>query len=288
VRYGFIAKHRGEFRIARMCAVLEVSASGYYAWRKRRPSRRARENEALLTTIREVHQASRAAYGADKTWHALRARGVRCGRHRVARLRCIHGIEARRRRRFRRAKRSYRHWPVAPNLVRQNFVTQGTNRIWLGDTSFIHTRAGTLYLAVLIDLYSRKVVGWAMGARHDEALAIAAWTMAVANRRPGPGLIHHTDQGGLYRSALYRGGVLAHGARLSMSGKGNPYDNAVVESFFSSLKNELVHHESFETREHARIAVFDYIEIFYNRQRLHASLNYMTPIAYEQLNLTPN
>jgi transposase InsO family protein len=271
-----------------MCAVLGVSASGYYAWRKRRPSRRAQANEALLAKIREVHETAREAYGAHKTWRALRECGIACGRHRVARLRRAHGIEAKRRRRFRLTKRSYRHWPVAPNLVNQNFATDRRDRVWMGDTTFIHTRAGTLYLAVLIDLYSRKVIGWAMAARHDEALAISAWTMAVANRRPKPGLVHHTDQGGLYRGASYRNDVLARGGKLSMSGKGNAYDNAVVESFFSSLKNELVHHESFKTQEHARAAIFDYIEVFYNRQRLHAALNYMTPVAYEQSNLTPD
>jgi putative transposase len=288
VRYAFIEEHKGEFSIVRMCAVLRVSASGYYAWRKRRPSRRARENEALLGTIREVHEASRGAYGAFKTWRALRDRGLRCGRHRVARLRRAHGIEARRRRRFRLTKRSHRHWPVAPNLVKQCFVANRRDRVWMGDTSFVHTQSGTLYVAVLIDLYSRKVIGWAMSAHHDESLALSAWNMAMETRKPPPGLIHHTDQGGLYRSTLYRSLITDQGARLSMSGKGNPYDNAVVESFFSSLKNELVHHESFKTREHARAAIFDYIEIFYNRQRLHATLNYITPVAYESANLTPS
>jgi transposase InsO family protein len=287
VRYQFIKQHAGEFSVVRMCAVLRVSPSGYYAWARRSQSARARENEVLLSKIHEVHRTSRGAYGAHKTWRALRDRGIRCGRHRVARLRRAHGIEAKRRRRFRLTKRNYRHWPVAPNLVNQHFVTDRPDRVWMGDTTFIHTQAGTLYLAVLLDLYSRKVIGWAMAARHDETLAISAWTMALANRRPEVGLIHHTDQGGLYRSALYRGNILAQGARLSMSGKGNAYDNAVVESFFSSLKNELIHHQVFKTRDHARAAIFDYIEIFYNRQRLHASLNYTTPVAYESANLTP-
>jgi transposase InsO family protein len=288
MRYAFIQAHRHEFRIRRMCAVLKVSASGYYAWARRKPSRRARENDRLLEAIRTVHRRSREAYGAYKTWRVLRTEGVPCGRHRVARLRRAYGIEAKRRRRFRMAKRSYQHWPAAPNLLAQRFAAGQGSQIWVGDTTFIPTRAGTLYLAVLIDLHTRKVVGWAMAARQDEALVLSALNMAVRHCRPQPGLIHHTDQGSIYRASGYRQELAKQGARLSMSGKGNAYDNAVAESFFSSLKNELVHHTSFPTQDHARAALCDYIEIFYNRQRVHASLNYMTPIEYEIANPIPN
>ncbi|MDX2142811.1 MAG: IS3 family transposase [Rhodospirillaceae bacterium] len=285
MKYAFIRDHERRFKIGRMCTVLGVSRSGYYEWRDRPLSRRARTNLDLLQTIRRLHVEAREAYGADKTWRVLRARGVSCGRHRVARLRRVHGIEAKRQRRFRViARQHYTAIPAAPNLVAQRFGADRPDQVWMGDSTFIATRAGWLFLAVLIDLYSRKVVGWAMGAQHSQELAAAAWRMAADQRRPRPGLIHHTDQGALYRASQYRAGVESCGARLSMSAKGNPHDNAVVESFFSTLKNEMVHHRTFDTREQARAAIFDYIEAFYNRQRAHASLNYLSPAEHELAN----
>jgi len=282
VKYAFIRAHARRFKVGRMCAVLGVSRSGYYEWRDRPLSRRARANLHLLQTIRRVHAEAREAYGAYKTWRVLRARGVACGRHRVARLRRDHGIEAKRQRRFRViARQHYTAIPMAPNLVAQRFSVERPNRVWMGDSTFISTRVGWLFLAVLIDLYSRKVVGWAMGAQHSQELAATAWRMAAEQRRPPPGLIHHTDQGALYRASEYRSGVESSGARLSMSAKGNPYDNAVVESFFSTLKNEMVHHRTFDTREQARAAIFEYIEVFYNRQRAHAALDYRSPVEHE-------
>ena len=282
MKYAFIQDHVRQFKIGRMCAVLGVSRSGYYEWRDRPLSARARRNVTLLGAIRRVHVEAREAYGAYKTWRVLRDRGVVCGRHRVARLRREHGIEAKRKRRFRVvAKQHYTAIPMAPNLVAQKFSTDAPNRVWMGDTTFIATRAGWLFLAVMIDLYSRKVVGWSMGPQQTQELAMAAFRMAVEHRKPGPGLIHHTDQGALYRSGEYRAEVEAVGAHLSMSAKGNAYDNAVVESFFSTLKNEMVHHRTFDTREQAKAAIFDYIEVFYNRQRAHASLNYRSPNQHE-------
>jgi putative transposase len=289
VKYAFIRAHVRRFKIGRMCAVLGVSRSGYYEWRDRPLSARARQNLTLLGTIRRVHVEAREAYGAYKTWRVLRACGVSCGRHRVARLRRAHGIEAKRQHRFRViARQHYTAIPMAPNLVAQRFTTDRPNRVWMGDTTFISTRVGWLFLAVLIDLYSRKVVGWAMGAQHSQELAASAWRMAADHRQPQPGLIHHTDQGALYRAGEYRSSVERQGARLSMSAKGNPYDNAVVESFFSTLKNELVHHCVFDTREQARAAIFDYIEVFYNRQRAHAALNYLSPTQHELENRVTN
>jgi transposase InsO family protein len=277
-----MATHRTHGRVARWCAALGVSRSGYYAWRACPESRRARENRALLTRIQAVHTEAREAYGAVKTWRVLRAQGVACGRHRVARLRRAHGIEARRRRRFRLAYTARNSAPAAPNLVDRQFHAPAPNRIWAGDITFIPTRQGWLYLAVVLDLYSRRIVGWAMSARPDSHLVLDALTMALTHRRPAPGLIHHSDQGIQYSSGVYQARLKTSGLVPSMSRKGNCYDNAVVESFFSSLKNEGTDHETFPDRDHARTALFAYIELFYNRQRVHATLDYQTPEQYER------
>jgi len=282
MKYACIHAHRTHQRVARLCAALGVSRSGYYAWRACPDSRRTRENRALLTRIQTLHTAHREAYGAVKTWRVLRAQGVACGRHRVARLRRAHGIEARRRRRFRLAYKARNSAPAAPNLVDRQFHAPAPNRIWAGDITFIPTRQGWLYLAVVLDLYARRVVGWAMSARPDSQLVLDALTMALTHRRPAPGLIHHSDQGIQYASGVYQACLTAHGLVPSMSRKGNCYDNAVVESFFSSLKNEGTDHETFPDRDQARTALFAYIELFYNRQRVHATLNYQSPEQYER------
>jgi transposase InsO family protein len=212
----------------------------------------------------------------------LRARGFSWGRHRIARLRREAGIEARRKRRFRITTQS-RAGMVAPdNRLKQNFETKKANRVWVGDITFIATAAGWLYLAVLIDLYSRRVVGWAMSERIDQQLVLDGLNMALLQRKVKPGLIHHTDQGRQYSSAAYLAVLKRHGINPSMSRRGNCYDNAVAESFFSSLKNELVHHCSFKTRDEAKAAIFEYIEIFYNRQRRHQKLHYLSPVDYER------
>lgn len=281
MRYTFIREHEGEHRVRTMCRVLEVSRSGYYGWRERAPSARATANARLLARIRTIHAASRENYGARKTWRALIEAGERCGRNRVARLRQAHGIEAKRLRRF-RASYAARQSVFAPNLIARDFRASAPDRVWVGDMTFIPTREGWLHLAVLLDLYSRRVVGWAMGANANRSLVIGALTMAIENRAPRAGLIHHTDQGTLYATGAYRAVLAEHGMLQSMSRKGDCYDNAVAESFFSSLKNELTWHRSFESRSEARRAIFDYIELFYNRSRLHQSLDYVAPIAYEE------
>jgi transposase InsO family protein len=235
----------------------------------------------LLQHIRTVHIETREAYGAVKTWRTLQARGIACGRHRVARLRRANGIEARRMRRFRAAYQGRNCAPPAPNLVARQFAVSAPNRVWAGDITFIPTRRGWLYLAVVLDLYSRRVVGWAMGDRINGSLVLDALTMALEQRQPEPGLIHHSDQGMQYASGTYHAVLQAHGLRVSMSRKGNCYDNAPVESFFSTLKNEWTWHQTFQDREQARAALFDYIELFYNRQRGHAALHYQSPVQYE-------
>jgi len=283
VKYAFIRAHQCEFHIVRMCHVLQVGRSGYYDWRVRPESRRAEQDRALLQDIRKVHEQSKEAYGAIKSWRALQQAGIVCGKHRVARLRRLAGIEARRKRKFRLAYQSRNSAPAAPNLLRAPFETSHPDRVWMADITFIPTRVGWLYLAVLIDLYSRLVVGWSMKERPNKELVNEALMMAVERRRPEPGLMHHSDQGMLYATGSYLGLIKQYGIVRSMSRKGNCYDNAVVESFFSSLKNEIIHHRDYHTREQARTDIFEYVELFYNRRRIHQSLDYLTPMKYESV-----
>ena len=276
--------HEAQFGVKRMCHVLEASRSGYYEWCARSQGAQAAKDQVLLEQIRRVHRQCKHAYGAKKMWIELNAQGVRCGKHRVARLRKGAGIEARRTRRFRIKQRHQKTAPAAPNLVAQQFHTERRDRVWVGDTTFIRTRAGVVYLAVLLDLYARRVVGWATGHRHDLQLVLSALRMALEQRRPEPGLIHHSDQGSIYGATIYREALQIHGLRPSMSAKAVPHDNAVAESFFSTLKNELVHHCTFATRDNACKALFDYIELFYNRRRLHQALGYVSPMVFEVRN----
>lgn len=277
MKYDFMRSHASEFSLAGMCRVLSVSRSGYYGWCRREPSMRQRDDLALAAHVRRVHATSREAYGARKVWKALVAEGIACGRHRVARIRRESGIEARRRRRFKVTHYARRHKNTAPDRIRRRFQAERPNQCWVGDVTFISTRQGWLYLAVLIDLCSRKVVGWAMSDRNDEPLVSAALRMAITHRQPPAGLIHHTDRGVLYSSGNSRRLMAAHGLLANMSRHGDCYDNACAESFFSTLKNELIHGEAFATRDAARIAIVTYIEGFYNRQRLHQTLGYRTP-----------
>jgi putative transposase len=281
VRYQFIDTQRPFHRLVCLCAVLRVSRSGYYAWRTRPASARAQANAWLLTRMQQLHAATKERYGAVKLWRALQTAGVACGRHRVARLRRQQGLVARRIRRFRLVVERHQFAPPAPNRLQQVFVAPTVNRIWAGDLTAITTRAGWLYLAVLLDLYSRRVIGWAMSATPDKQVAVSALQMAIARRQPAPGVIHHTDQGALYTSGAYQQLMAQTGLVASMSRKGNCYDNAVVESFFSTLKNELVHDRDYHTREEARAEVFEFIEVFYNRQRLHQTLGYVSPVQFE-------
>jgi transposase InsO family protein len=286
MRYHFIADHQRQFRVTTMCRVLNVSRSGFYAWRMRPPSARSEANAKLLARIRGIHTDSRENYGIVKTWRALTKAGITCGRHRVARLRQAHGIEAKRLRRF-RSNYAPRNPQTIPNLLNRDFAAPAPDRAWVGDVTFVPTREGWLYLAVLLDLYSRRVVGWAMSELQNRTLVIDALTMAIEHRCPKPGLIHHTDQGILYATAAYRSVLKAHGMIQSMSRKGDCYDNAVAESFFSNLKNELTWHCRFPDRTTARAAIFDYIEVFYNRQRLHQTLDYVSPVRYEERRVVP-
>lgn len=271
------------FRVRVMCAVLDVSTSGFYGWARRPVSRREHSNRRLLQRIRSIHADSAENYGAIKTWQALRNEGELCGRHRVARLRRINGIVAKRMRRFRATCAARNSAPAAPNLLAQDFTANTANSIWVSDITYIATRKGWLLLAVVVDLFSRKIVGWSMNDRINQQLVIDALIMAIRQRNPRPGLIHHSDQGVQYTGPSYRNILKAHDMIESMSRKGNCYDNAVAESFFSNLKNELVYHCDYYNRDEARAAIFKYIEVFYNRQRLHETLGYISPAQYEAL-----
>lgn len=282
MRYAFIQAHRQEFRITRLCEALQVSRSGFYAWHGRPESPRAQQNRDLLAHMQTLHQQTREAYGARKMWHLLKQEGYACGRHRVARLRRLAGIVARRRRRFVRTIQARPEKISLPNQLHRAFTVAEKNRVWVADITYIPTRAGWLYLAVLVDLYSRRVVGWAMSERQTTTLVVEAWRMAWAQRRPATGLLHHSDQGNQYLANLYRRVLTQRGVVLSVSRKGNCYDNAVAESFFSTLKNELTHEHSFRDRTEARQAIFQYIEGFYNRTRLHQTLGYRSPEEFER------
>lgn len=279
--------HRHEHRIMAMCRVLQVSRSGYYSWKTRPESPRRRENRHLLTRIQTVHVRSREAYGVIKTNRALREQGLTVGHNRIARLRQVHGIVAKRVRRFRLSYAARNSEPAAPNRLERNFTAEQANRVWVGDITFIPTREGWLHLAVLLDLYSRRIVGWSMGDRQNRQLAIDALRMAIERRQPKPGLIHHTDQGILYATAAYREILKEHHMLPSMSRKGDCHDNACAESFFSGLKNELIWDQDFRTRAEARSAIFEWIEVFYNRERLHETLDYVSPVRYEEQRVVP-
>jgi putative transposase len=281
MKYQFVAAYQTEHRLTRLCQTLGVSRSGYYAWRRRPASPRTRANARLVGQMQQLHRQTKERYGAVKLWRALLASGVACGRHRVARLRRQYGLMARRVRRFRVVIEHHQFAPPAPNRLQQVFVAPAPNRIWAGDLTAIATRAGWVYLAVILDLYSRRVIGWAMSPRPDQHVALTALQMAMTHRRPRPGLIHHTDQGATYTSVAYQRQLVQTGLVASMSRKGNCYDNAVVESFFSTLKNELVHERDYHTREEAQAEVFEFIEVFYNRQRLHQTLGYVSPVQFE-------
>ena len=283
MKYAWIAQQASDHSVSVLCRALAVSSSGFYDWRRRAPSTRAIENARLALTIQCMHQEYREAYGTEKLWRELRERGEQCGRHRVARLRRRHGVVTKRRRRYLRARAPYQFEPPAPNRLCWPFRSPAPNRIWVTDITYVPTRQGWLYLAVVLDLFARRVIGWAMSNRQDQELASSALMMAIDRRRPPAGLIHHSDRGSLYTSKAYRKLLESYGINASMSRVGMPYDNAAVETFFSSLKNELTHHEQFSTIDEARRKLFDYIEVFYNRQRKHQSLGYRSPVEFERL-----
>ncbi len=265
-----------------LCDSLDVSRSGFYAWLLRPPSPRRQRQAELVSQIRQAHADSRQTYGSPRICRQLQAQEVRCCRNTVAKLMRAHGIVARTRRRFRVQTTDSRHdHPVAPNHLNRQFAQAQPNRVWVSDITYVPTGEGWLYLAAVLDLCSRKIVGWSMAEHLEARLVIDALEMALVRRSPRPGLLVHSDRGVQYACDDFQALLARHGLRASMSRKGNCYDNAVQESFFGTLKTELVHHEEYPTRAEARMSIFEYIEMFYNRRRLHSSLGYQSPEAFE-------
>lgn len=281
MRFQFIHDHRQSYPTQLMCRVLQVSRSGYYAWRKRKPSGRQMANEFLLALIRLHHRNSRGTYGSRRIHAALQRDGIRCGHNRVARLMRMHQLQARRKRSYKVTTDSSHRFPVVSNVLNQEFSVAKPNKVWLGDITYIATAEGWLYLAVLLDLYSRKIVGWSMQPVLQRRLVLEALKAALSNRRPRPGFLHHSDQGSQYASDEYQALLASQQATISMSRRGNCYDNAPVESFFATLKTECVRDVVYPTRARAKADLFEYIEVFYNRQRLHSQLDYHSPAEYE-------
>jgi transposase InsO family protein len=273
----FIQENVADFPVQILCEVLGVSRSGYYAWARRAESARIAADRALSAEIQAAHRASRGRYGSPRVHAELCARGRKVSRKRVARLMRGMGLAARRKRRFRRTTDSRHGFPIAPNLLARDFTAQAPDRVWLADITYIWTAEGWLYLAAVLDLYTRKVVGWAMAEHLGHELALAALDMAIASQRPSPGLVHHADRGVQYAAHRYRARLRHHGMLCSMSRKGDCWDNAPMESFFATLKRELVEGAEYATRDDARADVFVYLEGFYNQRRLHSSLGYLTP-----------
>ena len=283
MKYTFIQAHAPQFAVGRMCRVLGVARSGYYAWRKHTPGTQAQANAALLVLIQTEHTQSRRTYGSPRIHLALQRQGMTCGHNRVARLMQRHGLQGRMRRKRHPITTQRQAGTVpAPNLLQQHFSASAPNQKWVSDFTYIETAEGWLFLAVVLDLCSRRVVGWAMRESMDTALVLAALQMALAERQPPAGLLHHSDQGSQYTSALYCACLNAALAQLSMSRVGNCWDNAVIESFFATLKTECVT-APFATRALARTTIFEYVEVWYNRQRLHSSLGYYSPVDFEQM-----
>ena len=281
MRYRAIQEHDRRYPIRLMCRALAVSAAGYYAWRSRPESPRAVSARTVLSAIRVIHRESRETYGSPSIWDALVKQGHRIGEHRVARLMRQNGIRAKTVKKWRATTQSNHRLPVAQNTLNRQFMVEAPNRVWAGDLTSVWTTEGWLYLAVLLDLYSRRVIGWAMGHRLTVDLAEQALTMALVTRRPEAGLLHHSDRGSQYAASRYQQLLDAQGLVPSMSRKGNCWDNACVESFVGTLKRELVHHRHYATRDDATRDIFEYIEVFYNRQRRHSTLGYHSPAEYE-------
>ncbi len=281
MRFAWIEKHRETWPVALMCDVLKVSSSGFYAWLGRPESKQAKARRRLTAQIKAIHQESRQTYGSPRVHAELKSRGETCCLNTVARYMRENDIAAKTKRKFKQTTDSNHEFPIAENLLDRQFTQSEPNRAWVSDITYIPTREGWLYLATVQDLFSRKIVGWSMSHRIDRQLVIDALGMAVSNRHPPPGLLHHSDRGSQYASGDYQELLQEHGMTCSMSRKGNCWDNAVMESFYRSIKAELIYHEDYQTREEARRAIFEYIEVFYNRVRRHSTLGYLSPLDYE-------
>ena len=281
MRYVLLDQHRGKWSLQFACEALAVSPGSYYQWRKRPPSAGYRQLPVVRAAIHEAYSGSRQTYGSPRVHASIKAQGVHCCVNTVAKIMREDGLKARPRRRYKATTNSSHHLPVAENLLARDFDRSAPNQVWVSDLTFIPTDEGWLYLATTLDLYSRRIVGWSMSERMTSDLVIGALQMAIAQRQPPPGLMHHSDRGSQYAAGSFQQMLAAHGMVCSMSRKGEVYDNAVMESFYATLKCELVHSAHYATRDEARQAIFEWIEVFYNRQRLHSSLGYRSPTDFE-------
>ena len=282
MKYQFMNTYRSAFGVEKMCRLLTVSRSGFYRWKQGKQSQRSAQNRRLLNHIQRIYASNKGRYGSPRITAELRDQGLACSRPRVARLMRSNGIQARARRKFKVTTNSKHKHPIAPNLLHQTFRAAAPNRVWVSDMTYIRTLEGWLYLTVVMDLYHRKIVGWSMSNSMEAAdTTIPAFQMAVKGCQPLPGLVFHSDRGIQYACDPFVTLLNRSQATQSMSGKGNCYDNAVVESFFHTLKTELVHHERYPTRAAARRSLFEYMESFYNRSRKHSTLGYRSPVEYE-------
>ena len=271
------------FPVKKICQTMNVSRSGYYKWTNKKKGMREIQNEALLIAIKSIHQKVRERYGSPRIHAELVSNGIECGKNRVARLMKDHQIMARARRKFKATTNSKHNLPVAPNLLAQNFLSRGPGKIWTSDITYIWTEEGWLYLAVVLDIYNREIVGWAMSERMTKELVLGAIQQALGRKRPQKGAIFHSDRGSQYASLAVKSLLKRNLFRQSMSKKGDCYDNAITETFFHSLKMELVYFDRYQTRKQARLSVFEYIEIFYNRERRHSALGYLSPLNFQVL-----
>jgi putative transposase len=284
VKYGFIAEHRAQWPVRAMCRVLQVSASGFYEWDGRSPSQRSVDNEKLTGLIRQSFAASDRTYGSRRVWEDLREWGHCVSVNRVARLMSVAGLVARRKRRRRPGDSAHAaQHTIAPNLLQRQFEADAPNRRWLADFTYIWTAEGWLYLAVVLDVFSRRIVGWSMRDEMTSQLVIDALTMAIWRRGSPRELLHHSDQGSQYTSDDFQRVLAAHGITCSMSRRGDCWDNAAMESFFSTFKTERASRTIYRTRDEARADAFDYIERFYNLRRRHSTLQYLSPVRFEEL-----
>jgi putative transposase len=283
MRFRFIDDQHSEFPVTRLCRALNVSASGYYAWRQRPVSAREMANRQLLERIKTVFYDSYETYGSPRVHSELKAQGMVCSVNRVARLMRLDDLQAKQARKYKCSTKRNKKHPVAPNLLKRDFTAHRPNHKWLTDITYIPTQEGWLYLAAVLDLFARRIVGWSMSDHLTSELTLNALKMAIRGRQPGELVIHHSDQGSQYTDATYQALLKEHGFQVSMNGVGTWYDNAPMESFFGTLKSELVNHRLYHTRDHARTDLFFYIEGFYNRRRRHTSLDHLSPQAYEQL-----
>lgn len=282
MRFSFIEEHRPMWSLRRMCRMLKVSKAGYFAWRWRPESPRDGEDRALSTRIRVIHAESRRTYGSPRIHRELRAQGTAVSRKRVERLMRDSGLWVKPKARYVVTTDSDHDQPVAPNLLEQDFTAVAPDRRWVTDITYVATEEGWLYVATIIDLFSRRAVGWAMQERMDRSLILAALDMAVSQRRPLPGLLHHSDRGSQYASEDYRKALSRNGMVASMSRRACCYDNAAMESFWHTMKSDLIHRRHYQTRQEARQEIFEYIEVFYNRVRRHSSIGYVSPVEFER------